>query len=457
MVLVVWCVICGSCGDDGGTAADSSDGGDVEADADSTSPDAGGGGDSSSPDGGEPGDAGAGDGGMVAEPMLPPECPDTDIEIVTADLGWTEGQEVRDALVALLATVNPGDTIVLSALYQLAPGGVDVPDGVRISAVAGAGFELLDIARAGSPWLRMGTCTQLDNVSILDTAARGAEEFVRTNNKTAVIATGEHLLFSRCLFEANTKTLLELRGTTDVRIHATHFDNGYFTLMIRPQTQDLVITESRFSNSFGDGIKTLGGGGQDVRGVVVRGSVFEDNLRDGIDTTAGFRASRIEDSIFRRNGVSGMDIKDVYNTEGDLHPEGSPNSDIMVVRSEFIDNPNGLVLTVNDIAQTLTEPSDIIHLVHNIRLEECIVERNEDSGRAFLIKDAHTVYWDGLQLLGDTSLHRIYAPDENRSFGGRLVRPPIPMSNYDIEGVNVTMGPARGANSDYPFDHVGPR
>ncbi|MFK7991838.1 MAG: right-handed parallel beta-helix repeat-containing protein [Sandaracinaceae bacterium] len=409
-------------------------------------------------DGGAGSDGGASDGGTAPSgPSLPPACPDTGVEHTTADLGWTEGQEVRDALRALLETVDPGDTIVLSHLYQLSSGGVEVPDGVHFSAAPGAGFQLVGIADASGPYIDLSSCTRWHNLSIVDDQPRGTEEFVRTNNKTAVRARGENLLFDQCLFDANTKTQLELRDVSNARIHSTHFDNGYFTLLIRPQTQDVEITDSLFSNSFGDGIKTVGSGASDVRRMVVRRTVFEDNLRDGIDTTGGWRASRVESCIFRRNGVSGMDIKNVYNTGAALHPEGSPNSEMDVIDSEFIDNPNGIVLTTNDIAQALTEASDAAHLVRDLRVVRCIFERNEGSGRGFLIKDAHSISWDGVELLGDTTLHRIFGPDENRMFGGQLVRPPIPMTNYDIDGDGVTTGPARGSNDIMPFTAVGPR
>lgn len=403
-------------------------------------------------------DSGASDGGASpAGPTLPSTCPDSGVEHVTADLGWSEGDEVRGALMELLSTVEPGDTIVLSHMYQLAEGGVTVPEGVRVRATEGAGFQLTGITDGGPPWIDIGSCSHWHNVTLIDDEERGPEEFVRTNNRTALRATGRDLLFTQLLFDTNTKTQLELRDVTGVRIHSTHFDNGYFTVLIRPQSQDIEITDSLFANSYGDGIKTIGGGGQDIRRVGVRDTVFEDNLRDGIDTTAGWRSTRVERCLFRRNGVSGMDIKNSYTSESDLHPEGSPNSDIAIVDSEFIGHSNGIVLTTNDRIQTMTEQSDAIHLVHDVRVEGCIFERNEGSGRAFLIKDAHSVSWDGLMLLGEVSLHRIYGPDENRTFGGEPVRPPIPMSNFDIEGTNVATGAARSPSNDYPFEAVGPR
>ena len=404
--------------------------------------------------GGGDGAEGDGDGDP---PSLPADCGDTGRMIETADLGWTAGQEIRDELVELLDTTDPGDTVVVSDLYRLAPGGVTVPDGVSIVAASGGGFQLLDIAGASGPWVRLGSCTRWHNVTLVDTEPRGPEEFVRTNNKTALFVGGENVVISQSLFDANTKTQLELRNVSNVRIDATHFDNGYFTVLIRSQTQDVEITDSLFSNSYGDGIKTSGGGSSDVRRMLVSNTVFEDNARDGIDTTGGWRDSLVRDTIFRRNGVSGMDVKSVYNDDGALHPDGSANSNIRVVRSEFIDQPNGIVLTTLDPTQTLTEQSDAVHLVHDIRLEDSIVENNGGSGRGLLVKDAHSVSWEGIRLLGGSTMERTYSPEENRSFGGVVVRPPIPTSNFDIGGQDVSAGPARGANDDLPFDSVGPR
>lgn len=393
----------------------------------------------------------------AGSPTLPTECPNTGRVIDTATIGWTNGQEVRDDLTQLLGTLDAGDTVHLRGLYQLAPGGVTIPDGVSITATPGSGFQLLDIAGGSGPWIRLGSCARWHNVTMVDTEARGPEAFVRTNNKTALYVDGEDVVISQAFFDTNTKVQLELRGVSDVRIHSTHFENGYYTVLIRPQTQDVQITDSRFSNSFGDGIKTIGGGASDVRRMLVSNSVFENNARDGIDTTAGWRNSLVEGTIFRGNGVSGMDIKNVYNTESDLHPAGAPNSNIRIVRSEFIDQPNGIVLTTNDKAQTLTEQSDALHLVNNIAVEDIIVERNSGGGRGLLIKDAHTVSWDGVQLLGGATLQRTFNPEENRTFGGVPLRPPIPTSNFNIGGQNVTTGPARGPNNDYPFGQVGPR
>ena len=82
-----------------------------------------------------------------------------------------------------------------------------------------------------------------------------------------------------------------------------------------------------------------------MRGALVEECVFQDNLRDGIDTTGGFNDSVVRNTIFRRLGTSGMDIKSHYESKTgrieDLSPE---NVGILIENCLFHDMPNAIVL-----------------------------------------------------------------------------------------------------------------
>ncbi len=67
----------------------------------------------------------------------------------------------------------------------------------------------------------------------------------------------------------------------------------------------------------GDGIKTGCGGAFGVKRVLVESCLFQDNGRDGIDTTGGFMDSTVRNTTFRRL-LSGLDIVDcVFERTGE--------------------------------------------------------------------------------------------------------------------------------------------
>jgi len=115
---------------------------------------------------------------------------------------------------------------------------------------------------------------------------------------------------------------------------------------------DLTFRRCVIEKCQGDAIKTGGGSSVAFRGVLVEDCLFQDNLRDGIDTTGGLNHSVVRHCIFRRLGRCGMDLKSHYESKAwrieDLAPE---NIDIVVEKVEkclFYNMPNAFVITTLD-------------------------------------------------------------------------------------------------------------
>lgn len=394
------------------------------------------------------------------EDSIDPEI-DLDDAVTTESLGWLANEDVTEKLKSFLE--NPeNNKLCLSHMYKLSAEGIVLPDNFTLCAEKGGGFSLIDVQNSNSAFLEIGDNSLWYNVTIKDTEPLPDESVVRTNNKiSVVINSGTEISIINCSFSANTKTHLRINSSQDLVIRGTHFDYGYYQMLIGANSKNILIEECLHSNSFGDGIKTLRGGVNGVENVTVKNTVYEDNWRDGIDTTGGFRNSLVDGCIFRRNKVSGMDLKNPYQVPEDVGPGTRGNDHILVRNSEFIDMNNSLVLTTLDNSEghnLITDANHAYHLPNNIHVEDCIIERNEgNGGHVFLIKDAHTISWDGLQLLGGVNVAKTMGLRDYPNQAHHRTRPAISQTNYDIDGVNVTTGNARGSNSDYPFDEIGPR
>lgn len=380
--------------------------------------------------------------------------------VTTESLGWEANEDVTEKLEAYL--LDPiSNTLCLSHLYKLRDNGIEFPNNFTLCAELGAGFSLIDIQNSSRAFLEIGDNNLWYNVSILSEEPLAPEEEVKTNNKTAVlIRDGQDIRIVNCKFATNAKSHLDIRGVSNFTVKGSHFDYGFYQILLRASSSTILIEDCLFSNSYGDGVKTARNGKNGVENITVINTVFEYNGRDGLDTTGGFRNSLVTHCIFRNNGVSGMDIKSIYENPNDMGEDGTRGNDhIRITNSEFIDHNNAIVLTTLDRndPKRITDENHAYYLPHDISVENCIIENNTaPTKKAFLIKDAHTISWDGLQLLGVIRLERTYGlvdPDNPSDAS----RPNLSVTNYNINGTNITTGPPRGISTGYPFAEIGPR
>lgn len=383
-----------------------------------------------------------------------------DDAVTTESLGWQANEDVTEKLKSYLE--NPtNNKLCISHLYKLSADGIVLPDNFTLCAEKGAGFSLIDVQNANGPFLEIGDNSLWYNVSILSDEALAPENEVMSNNKRAVqISNGNQISIVNCKFATNAKSHLDIRGVTNLTLKGTHFDYGYYQILLRASSSDILIEDCLFSNSYGDGIKTQRSGINGVKDITVKNTVYEYNKRDGLDTTGGFRNGLVTNCIFRNNGVSGMDIKSIYENENDMGEEGTRGNDhILIKDSEFIDQNNAIVLTTLDRNEPkqINDDNHAYYLPNNISFENSIIENNSDNQkRVWLIKDAHTISWDGLQLLGPITLERTFGL-RDPNLQNDATRPDISRTNYDIGGTNVTTGSARGVNLEYPYSQIGPR
>ena len=238
-----------------------------------------------------------------------------------------------------------------------------------------------------------------------------------------------------------------------------------------------------FEKSTCDGIKTGNAGGKACSNFVVENCVFQDNAGgDGIDTTGGFDNSVVRHTIFRRLGVSGMDIKSHYGSKGETLGDQEPeNSNILIENCTFLDMPNGIVLTTG--AEKLTVGNIKKYAVHDIDINECVfghVEKpmrpKKEGGygvnyptkkgehmRAILLKDAHGIRYRNMRLFGERMMLFRIASAADGPWGSRLgkeakeaVRSLHQMDEADLITGNVTDKPVpsfKPGDTEAPFEY----
>lgn len=164
-----------------------------------------------------------------------------------------------------------------------------------------------------------------------------------------------------------------------------------------------------------------------MRKVLVENCVFQDNGRDGIDTTGGFNNSFVRNCVFRRLGVSGLDLKSHYESRTGRIEELAPeNIGILVEKCLFHDMPNALVITTLDCGrrtgnELLNSANMKKYAPHDIDINHCVfghvekplrtahqggygVNYPDDRGehmRMILVKDAYDIRYKDARIFGD--------------------------------------------------------
>lgn len=370
----------------------------------------------------------------------------------SSDFGWTADQDVTEQFAVLLESgkLKPNEELVLDHKYRIS-GSHTLPDAFTLSAVKGAGFDVTDtkVLKGNRPLLELGDGNTLRNLTItyLDTpklGPTGEEPGVTFTKRLGIQANGKHnLLIENCRLVGSIGHHLKLVDCRKPKVIGCHIAGGHWSVYIIG-ISDAVFRRCLIEQCQGDAIKTGDGSRGVVQRALVEECVFQDNLRDGIDTTGGFNHSIVRNCIFRRMGVSGMDIKASYHLKTGRF-EGHPpeNVGILIEKCLFHDMPNAIVLTTNDGRRQdggpdlLTADNIKKYAVHDIQVNDCIIGHVEkplrskrDGGygvnypsderehmRMIHLKDAYAIRYRNAQFFGE----RVMPVYINSSGGTRFI------------------------------------
>ncbi|UWQ86115.1 right-handed parallel beta-helix repeat-containing protein [Leisingera caerulea] len=330
----------------------------------------------------------------------------------SSGLGWSAGQDISGAFADLLSnnTFKAGGTLVLEDTYKISGSNLRLPENFTLTATRGAGLDVRTTSPTDtSPLFLLSNGVTVDNVTFdvvnaPETGYSGAKPVSGTDyhTKRVLVVDGDGATVRNSSFSGNVSMHIDVRNGDRFTLDKSSFDGGFYQVRI-VGGDDAKVTGSHFKNSLGDGIKTTATPtGDGPERMTVSHSFFERNARDGLDTAGGFKDGQVRNSVFHGNGVSGIDIKSLYKSRSDFDPS-KQNHNIRISGSEFIDNSNGIVVTVLNRNGLLTE--DNAHLMpHGILVSDSIFESTTAKNtRAFLIKDGYDISWEGISLLGNVS------------------------------------------------------
>ena len=413
----------------------------------------------------------------------------------SSNLGWTADQNVTGAFGKLLkdGPLGPGDELVLDHTYRIS-GHHILPDNITLSAVKGAGFDVTDAVepKNNRPLLELGNHNTLRNLTItyLDTpklGPTGEERGVTFTSRQGIHAYGKrNIRIENCRLTGSIGHQLKLVECTKVNVTGTHIAGGHWSVYL-VGVRDLNFSQCLIEKCQGDAIKTGGGAkraGGATRDVLVENCVFQDNLRDGIDTTGGFNNSVVRNCIFRRMGVSGMDLKSHYESrKGDIDELAPENVGIVIEDCLFHDMPNAIVLTTMDGGrrrgpgkEMLTADNVKKYAPHDIEMRNCVVghaekplrpkreggygvnyPRQQGEGehmRMIFLKDAYDIRYKDARLFGDRimpyvvdsiggsrALSQEAADALDHSITGNVLDEPAPAIEAGVTDVSFDCGP----------------
>jgi len=405
----------------------------------------------------------------------------------SSDLGWKPEADVAKSFAGLLTSkrLTTGDELVIEHKYQIW-GGLELPDRFTLSAKKGAGFDVIDGGkpRSGRALFKLGEQNTLRNLTInyLHTpplGPTGEKMGVNYTHRLGIFAQGKNdLLIENCRLTGSINHQIKLVDCHRPQIIGCHIAGGHWSVLLSGDVKDPIVRHCLIEKCQGDAIKTGGGEAKGVRGALVENCVFQDNLRDGIDTTGGWKDAIVRNCIFRRLR-EGLDIKAFYNLKTQLTPDVSC-SNIRIENCQFYDMPNGITLTTIDggrrrgPGQELITPANIKECTpHDIDIVNCIfgyVEKplrprkqrgygvdypkKGEHMRMLLLKDAHSIRYQNVRFLGDRirpyhigsiggskDLSRAAAQALNRTVTGNILPAQAPQIQAGITKPPFVCGP----------------
>jgi hypothetical protein len=348
----------------------------------------------------------------------------------SSDFGWNNGQDVSDSFKDLLySKFKPGDHFILEGEFKVSGKELKLPNDFTLSAVKGGGFEIQDGNQYTNYFLELGQNNVLSNLTI--THKVGTDNL---NKQTFRINDSDNVKIINCSFEGKVGTFVDAQAGDGLVVRNTQFDGGYYQLRLG-RVDGSLIEQSLFKNSFGDGIKTERGNGVGPNNVVVNGSVFENNLRDGIDTAGGFLNGIISNSIFRNNAQKAIDIKTVYEYSSDINVSHL-NKNILITGSEFYGHNNAIgIITIDRIGFINSSNADK-WVVQDVTVADSIFK----GARMLNVDDAYDISWKDITLLGGTQLLK---EQSYLNITG--------WASYNVSGEEPTWEPSVATPVGYPF------
>lgn len=352
----------------------------------------------------------------------------------SSEFGWQPGADVARAFAKLLTneTLGAGDELVLEHRYRIW-GSLQLPDRFTLSATKGAGFDVVDAVKpkTGKGLLQLGHQNRLRNLTItyLNTPPlrpTGEKQGVHFTRRLGIFARGKNdLRIEHCRLTGAINHHIKLIDCARPQIVGCHIAGGHWSVLLVGNVREPVFRRCLIERCQGDSIKTGTGGAKGVRGALVEECVFQDNLRDGIDTTGGWQDAMVRDCVFRRLR-EGLDIKAFYDRRVNVSPDMAC-SNIRIENCQFYDMPNGITLTTIDGGRRRGPGQELITAAnirdcapHDIEIVNCVFGYTEvplrprrqggygvdnpgagEHMRMLLLKDAHSIRYRDIRFLGD--------------------------------------------------------
>ncbi len=390
----------------------------------------------------------------------------------SSDFGWNAQQDVTRPFAVLFSEgkVKAGDEVVLDHTYQIS-GTHELPDGFTLSAVKGGGFDVTDATKTNQKtFLVLGNKNTLRNLTITylhtpplgSAAGAGAKKGVDYSPKTGIAASGKSdVRIENCRLVGSVSSHVRLADCRRPHITGCHIMGGYWTVYLLGNVTDALFRNTVFEKCQGDGIKTVRGGSGTQRALVEH-CVFQDNGRDGIDTTGGFKDSVVRHCIFRRL-FSGMDLKNSIDEPADL-TSGVCNSGINVEDCRFTDMANAITFSTNDRGfvkhgkHVLNATNAPEHAPHDVDINDCIFERTGEAPvRMLLLKGGHTIRYRNARFFGG-GIDAVKHVNVYETFGANFISQEVAAAlNYGVTGSLGASGHAAAPGDiSVPFT-CGPR
>lgn len=332
-----------------------------------------------------------------------------DDRIYSSELGWIAGADVSNEFKRDVENrFNSGDTLVLDARYVISGSNLVLPSGFTLTAIDGGGLDVVTTAKDSEPLFVAANGVKIDNVKFdAVTAPETGSTSIKPkieldfHRKTLIRVVGDQVAITNSSFTGNVVMFIEVRNAKNFELTDSRLEGGFYQVRLLGSSDDAIVLRTQFLNSLGDGIKTESSDGAGPQRTQVIDSQFIGNNRDGIDTAGGFKDGRVRDTTFRDNQVSGIDIKSGYDDASDLNPN-KQNDGIVISGCSFIDNPNGIVVTVINRNGVLND-SNAELMPHDIQILDSVFENTgrPNTATAFLVKDGYDITWDNIQLVGN--------------------------------------------------------
>lgn len=340
----------------------------------------------------------------------------------TADLGWVAGTDVGASgqMQTLIDTLADGDTVVLDAMYHIT-GVYNLTALSNITFRAASrrqcGFNCLDaftqiantysVARENGPVFTVGDGFLADGLHLtwdeMDPAQHDS-----TENKVWFRAVSKAGVYLRdCLVDAQHALVLYAPDTTGIIFARCRFENSRAPLSLFNASDNALMIHCYHTGGFialYDGIKTVHNNGVGPADPMVVECEFTDIVRDGIDTTGGFKNASIIANIFRNCEITPLDIKSTYPADYDYLANGPIGNSGIRLRYNLFDDvhSNAIVETTTwEIADPAEPPSEYkVQLVESYR--NCYVPKENGTSNLLLNKGGC-----GLRSVEDTFWHKL--------------------------------------------------